>query len=54
MKSKEALNRARDVIRRQHKAISTEWVYLHWLGRFMAAIRLGDWLRDLEFDQKTK
>lgn len=39
MKSNEAIAKARDVMRRQHKAISTEEIYLHWLGRYMAALR---------------
>lgn len=39
MTHKQAIDKTRDVIRRQHKAISTEETYLHWLRRYMAAIR---------------
>jgi len=39
MNSEQAINRARDVIRRQHKALSTEETYLSWLRRYMAALR---------------
>lgn len=38
MKTNEAMRRARDVIRRQHKTLSTEQTYLHWLRHYMAAI----------------
>jgi len=40
MKNEEAVNRIRDVIRRQHKAPSTEETYVFWLRRFTAALRL--------------
>jgi integron integrase len=39
MNPSQAMALARDVIRRQHKAISTEEVYLHWLGRYMKSLR---------------
>lgn len=39
MTSSQAINKTRDVIRRQHKAISTEQTYLFWLRRYIAAIR---------------
>lgn len=39
MKSEEAIARAREVMRRQHKTLSTERTYLHWLKHFMAAVR---------------
>lgn len=39
MKPQEAIERARLVLRRQHKALSTEQSYLHWLGRYMQALR---------------
>jgi integron integrase len=39
MTAEEAIQRTRDVIRRQHKAISTEQTYLHWLGRYIRALR---------------
>ena len=35
----QAIRRLRDVIRRQHKALATEESYVHWLRRYMAAIR---------------
>lgn len=35
----EAIARARAVIRRQHKALSTEESYLGWLRRYMSALR---------------
>lgn len=35
----EAIERTRAVIRRQHKAIATEQTYLHWLGRYIGALR---------------
>jgi integron integrase len=34
-----AINRAVEVMRRQHKSLSTERVYLLWLKQYMAAIR---------------
>jgi len=39
MKSSEALQKTREVIRRQHKALATEDIYLHWLRRFIVAVR---------------
>jgi hypothetical protein len=39
MNDKEAINRARAVIRRQHKTLSTEQTYLHWLRHYIAAIK---------------
>ena len=38
MKPAQAIQRAREVLRRQHKALSTEDCYLFWLRRYMAAI----------------
>lgn len=38
MNKREALERAREVMRRQHKALSTEQVYLHWMGRYVTAL----------------
>jgi integron integrase len=39
MKSNEAIEKARAVIRRQHKSIGTESTYLGWLRRYMGAVR---------------
>lgn len=39
MTTQEALDRAREVIRRQHKALATEESYLGWLRRYMRALR---------------
>jgi hypothetical protein len=39
MKTAEAIDRMRQVIRRQHEALSTEDCYLFWLRRYMAALR---------------
>jgi len=39
MKTEEAINKARQVIRRQHKALSTEDTYIFWLRRYMVALR---------------
>ena len=36
--AKQAISRLRDVVRRQHKAISTESTYVFWLRRDMLAI----------------
>ena len=33
-----AIKRLRDVIRRQHKALSTESCYVYWLRRYIAAL----------------
>ena len=39
MNSTEALERTRAVIRRQHKTMATEQIYLHWLRHYMVALR---------------
>ncbi len=39
MKTHEALQRAREVIRRQHKALATEDTYLFWLRHYIQALR---------------
>jgi len=39
MKTQEAIQRAREVIRRQHKALATEDTYLFWLRRYIQALR---------------
>ena len=39
MNTTQAVQRLRDVIRRQHKALATEASYVQWLRRYMAAIR---------------
>jgi integron integrase len=39
MNPTEAIERARAVIRRQHKTISTEQTYLHWLRHYMTALK---------------
>jgi hypothetical protein len=39
MNTTQAVQRLRDVIRRQHKALATEESYVQWLRRYMAAIR---------------
>ena len=39
MNSIQAIQRLREVIRRQHKAPSTEANYVYWLSQYMAAIR---------------
>ena len=38
MNAGQALERARAVIRRQHKTLATEQAYLHWLRHYMAAL----------------
>lgn len=38
MKQSEAIQRAVEIMRRQHKSISTERTYIHWLRRYMAAL----------------
>ena len=38
MNTEQAIQRLREVVRRQHKAISTESTYAFWLGRYMLAI----------------
>ena len=35
MNTKHAILRLRQVIRRQHKALSTESCYVYWLGRYI-------------------
>jgi len=37
MTARQALERARAVIRRQYKTMATEQVYWHWLRHYMAA-----------------
>ena len=39
MNEAQAIDRMRQVIRRQHKALATEDAYVHWLRRFMKAVR---------------
>ncbi len=39
MNATQAIKRTQEVLRRQHKALSTEDCYLFWLRRYMAAIR---------------
>ena len=39
MNTAQAINRVREVIRRQHKALSTEDSYLYWLRQYMGALR---------------
>ena len=39
MNSTQAIQRLRNVIRRQHKALSTESTYVYWLSHYIAAIR---------------
>ena len=48
----QAINKARDVIRRQHKAISTEQTYLFWLRRYIAAI--GQMPNELASERKLE
>jgi len=38
MTATQAIERTREVIRRQHKALSTEHSYIHWLRRYMNAL----------------
>ena len=38
MNSNQAIERVRDVMRRQHKALSTEQTYLFWLRRYIRAL----------------
>jgi len=38
MNTAKAIQRLRQVIRRQHKALSTEHCYVFWLRRYMAAL----------------
>jgi site-specific recombinase XerD len=39
MRENQAIQRMREVIRRQHKALATEANYVHWLRHYMAALR---------------
>jgi hypothetical protein len=39
MNAHQAIDRMRQVIRRQHKALSTEDSYIQWLRRYMKALR---------------
>jgi integrase len=39
MKTTQAIDRLRQVIRRQHKALATEDNYVFWLGRYIKALR---------------
>lgn len=39
MTASEAIARSVDVMRRQHKSIATERTYIHWLGRYIQALR---------------
>ena len=39
MNTSQAINRVRQVLRRQHKALSTEDSYVFWLRRYIAALR---------------
>jgi hypothetical protein len=39
MNTSEAISRLRQVIRRQHKAISTETSYVYWLRRYVVALQ---------------
>src|SRR5436189_5562092 len=52
MKSTEAVERTRAVIRRQHKSIATEQVYLHWLRHYIVA--LGQVATFLSSEQKLE
>jgi len=39
MHATQAVQRMREVIRRQHKALATEESYVHWLGRYIHALQ---------------
>ena len=39
MNPSKAIDRMREVIRRQHKTLSTETCYVHWLTRYIRAVR---------------
>ena len=58
MNAREAIRRLREVVRRQHKAISTEATYVFWLRRYMLAIpRYPDGLtseQKLEMDPEIR
>jgi len=41
MNTAQAVQRTRDVLRRQHKALSTEDTYIFWLRRYMTAVFSG-------------
>ena len=52
MNPAEAIERARAVIRRQHKTISTEQTYLHWLRQYILALKHIP--QDLTSEQKLE
>jgi uncharacterized membrane protein YidH (DUF202 family) len=52
MNPSQALERARAVIRRQHKTMATEATYLHWLRHYMTA--LGVMPKTLTSEQKLE
>jgi hypothetical protein len=52
MNTGQAINQARAVMRRQHKALSTEDTYLFWLRRYMAA--LPEMPKGLSSEQKIE
>jgi hypothetical protein len=39
MNTTQAIQQTRDVLRRQHKALSTEDAYIFWLRRYITALR---------------
>ena len=39
MNSPSAIDRLREVVRRQHKAIATEDSYVYWLRQYLAALK---------------
>ena len=52
MTTSEAIQRVREVIRRQHKAFSTEGSYVFWIRRYTAALRLIP--RELSSEKKIE
>ncbi len=52
MNPSQAIERARAVIRRQHKTLGTEQIYLHWLRHHMTA--LGVMPKTLSSEQKLE
>jgi integron integrase len=52
MTDTEALKRFTEVMRRQHKALSTERTYRHWLKQYMVAVR--DMPRDSTSEQRLE
>jgi integron integrase len=52
MNTTQAIDRMRQVIRRQHKALSTEDAYVFWLRRYMQALR--DMPADLPSEKKLE